>query len=75
MKIVGQVDFLVGGKKSQNVLFHSPDWVSAQKVRLYDWTADASNWLILIVKSRLNILGLVFVELKHFHKMAIGNPS
>ena len=24
--------------ESQNVLFHSPDWVSAQKVRLYHWT-------------------------------------
>ena len=32
-KIVGRVDFLAGDLKSQNVLFHLPNWASAQKVR------------------------------------------
>ena len=41
-KIVWRVDFLVGNWKSQNVLFHLPDWASAEKLRLYHWTVDWS---------------------------------
>ena len=33
--MVQGVDFFMGDKNSQNVLFHLPDWTTAQKVRLY----------------------------------------
>ena len=39
-KIVRRVDFTMGKLKSQNVLFHSPDWASAQKVRLHHYQTD-----------------------------------
>ena len=36
-QIAEQVDFFVGDWKSQHVLFHSPDWTSAQKSKLHHW--------------------------------------
>ena len=36
-KNVEQVNFLAGDLKSQNDLFHSTDWASAQKLTLGHW--------------------------------------
>ena len=39
-------NFLVGDQKSQNVLFHLPEWASAQKVRLHHWMTECNKIIV-----------------------------